>query len=270
MASLDFDDLGDRHKTLEQAEAGRKCMYGLPIMARLDGKGFHNFTRGLERPYDHRLSSCMQFTARSLMDKTQCDLAYTQSDEITLVWKNEYIQGEDTKVFFNGKIQKMVSILAATATSEFQSAIRALLPEKALLLPLFDCRVWQVPNLQVAAENVMWRELDATKNSITMAAHNVYSHTQLQGKKSKEKLVMLEDKGIIWGEYPDFFKKGSYFVKRKVLKTLSEEELEKIPEQHRPIEPVLRSVIQELIIPKASSIDNLSGVLFHGEGVFLK
>lgn len=260
-----FSTLGDEQKRYEQRMAGETCLYGLPIIARLDGRGFHNFTKGLQRPYDSHLSHCMKETTRILLEETHCDIAYTQSDEITLIWKNEYEAGKECKAFFHGKVQKMVSLLAATTSGEFRDLIANWLPEKANERPMFDCRVWQVPNLQLAAENLLWRELDATKNSITMAASAYYSHAELQGKHSGEKHEMLFQKGINWNDYPTFFKKGVHLAKRKVLKELDEATLAKIPEVHRPTGPIERNVVIELDIPKATSITNLVGVFFNGE-----
>lgn len=49
------DALGDRMKLYEGAEAQRRLIPLLPAIIRLDGKGFHNWTRCLKRPYDERL-----------------------------------------------------------------------------------------------------------------------------------------------------------------------------------------------------------------------
>ena len=51
------DCLGDRMKAYEKVETGRKVMPFLPIYARLDGKAFHNFTRGMERPFDEKFKN---------------------------------------------------------------------------------------------------------------------------------------------------------------------------------------------------------------------
>ena len=217
---IDFNSLGDEQKAYEQIRAGEKAMYGLPVIARLDGRGFHNFTKGLNRPYDYEMTSCMQDTSRALLEQSQADIVYTQSDEITLVWANPISEGKPTKVFFDGKYQKMISTLAALGSVEFNYSLQDMLPEKMREKPTFDCRVWQVPSLQKAAENLLWREMDATKNSITMAASAYYPHKELEGKHSGDKHEMLFQKGINWNDYPDFFKKGSYFTKKKVLKGL--------------------------------------------------
>ena len=50
------DGLSDRMKQYEAAEAGRRLMPLLPALARLGGRAFHSFVRGLARPFDQRRS----------------------------------------------------------------------------------------------------------------------------------------------------------------------------------------------------------------------
>src|SRR5215471_4222370 len=81
-----IDGLAERMKRYEATEAGRRLMPLLPALARLDGRAFHNFVRGLARPYDKRLSDLMIDTATFLVRETNAVAGYTQSDEITLAW----------------------------------------------------------------------------------------------------------------------------------------------------------------------------------------
>lgn len=97
------DDLGDRMKVYEMAEAGRKFMPLLPIVARLDGKGFSSFTKGLLRPYDERLSNLMVDCTKYLVSETNACCGYTQSDEITLAW---YAPDYKSEIYFAGRISK--------------------------------------------------------------------------------------------------------------------------------------------------------------------
>ena len=105
---------GDRMKLYERMEAGRRFMPRLPICVRLDGKGFSKWTRGLARPYDPRLSALMEHVATRLVEETQAVIGYTQSDEISLVF---YTADPKAQVFFDGRIQKMTSVLAAMTTA---------------------------------------------------------------------------------------------------------------------------------------------------------
>ena len=104
------DDFGDRMKLYEGAESSRRLMPLLPIMARLDGRSFHSFCRGLNRPFDERFKSLMVSVTKFLVEETNAVVGYRQSDESSLCWYSDNIKSQ---VFFDGRIQKMCSILAA-------------------------------------------------------------------------------------------------------------------------------------------------------------
>lgn len=263
-APMAKDGLGDRCKGYELAEASRRAMRGLPLLARLDGRAFHTFTRDLERPYAHGMSLAMIETTRYLVQEMNALVGYTQSDEITLAWFESSQSAADYA--FDGRFQKFSSVLAGMASARFVQLVREHLPQKAGETPHFDCRVWQVPTLDDAAEVFIWREDDATKNSITMAAGARYSDVELEGKNSSAKQEMLWQKGINWNDYPPFFKRGSYLQRRRFERALTEEERGRIPQAHRP--PLgatfQRSQVIELDLPPVRKIANLPAVLFEG------
>lgn len=256
------DGLGDRCKSFEQAEAGRRAMRGLPLLARLDGRAFHTFTKGLTRPYEPGLSKAMIETTRFLIQEMTALVGYTQSDEITLAWYEESQSASDYA--FDGRFQKLASVLAGMASAKFIKLIAEHLPAKASETPHFDCRVWQVPTLDDAADVFVWREDDATKNSITMAAGAHYSDRELEGKSSSVKQEMLWQKGVNWNDFPAFFKRGSYLQRKAAQRTLTDEERARIPEKHRPPPDATfeRTQVVELELPPARKITNLRAVLF--------
>jgi tRNA(His) guanylyltransferase len=234
------DTLGNRIKRYEMEEAGRRMMPNLPIMARLDGAAFHTFTKGMERPYALNLTRCMIATARKLVEKYNADLAYTQSDEISLFWLNN---DPFVPMLFDGRQQKWISRLAATASVAFNRACDVLLPTKANLDPEFDCRVWQFPNLDEVYNGFVWREDDATRNSLQMAAQSHYSQKELHKAASPKLHDLLYAKGINWNDYPAFFKRGTYIARRKYERVMTAAELDNIPEDRRPTGPITRSGI---------------------------
>ena len=259
------DALGDRMKMYEAAEAGRRFMPLLPILARIDGRCFSSFTRGMGRPFDQRFVRCMVETVRKLMEETNACMGYTQSDEISLVWHSESVK---TQVWFDGRIAKMTSQLAAHATLHFYRAVETIVPGYAERLPTFDARVWQVPNRTEAANVFLWREWDATKNSTSMAASHYYSPKQLHGKNGPERQEMLFQKGINWNDYPTHFKRGTYVQKRVEAVPFSPVELAALPEKHaartNPGLLVERSVLRVLDLPPLGSLANREAVIFDG------
>lgn len=262
MKREEFEAMGDRHKAYEIREGGRRFMPGLPVIIRLDGKAFHTFTRGLLRPFDERLSLAMRETTKALVETFNASIGYTQSDEITLAFPN---LDAAKLMMYDGKVQKLISLTAGLAAAKFNREIMARIPEKAHLLPIFDSRGWCYPNLDLAAENLLWRETDATRNSLTMAASAFYSHKELHKAGFTKKHEMLHAKGINWNDYPAAFKRGTYIRRQTVMKSLTEKELERIPVGRRPTGPVIRSVLAEIDMPPLASVANVHGVLFHGE-----
>jgi tRNA(His) 5'-end guanylyltransferase len=260
-----MQDLGDRQKSWEK-RSELKMLPFIPTMARIDGRCFHSFTKGMNRPYDLNLSKCMILTTKSLAQETNADIGYAQSDEITLVWLNEEKSGE---IWFDGKHSKMVSQLAAIATLNFFVCCMKFLPDYVNRMPTFDARVWQVPNKTEACNAILWRELDATKNSISMAARAYYSHKEVEGKNNLQKQDMLHEKGVNWDSYPAFFKRGTYVQKTEVEKPFSKSELEKLPEKHEarknPDLKIKRKTWEVLDMPIFSKIKNKEEVVFCGE-----
>lgn len=262
MKKTTFEVMGDRQKMLEGREASRRLMPFLPALVRLDGRKFHKFTRGLARPYDERLSRVMIETAKYLVDETHAAIGYTQSDEISLLFPNV---NPDAQMMFDGRVQKLTSVFAAMATAKFNRLIAEAIPEKGHLLPVFDARVWDVSNLDLAAEHFIWREADATKNSLAMAAQSVYSHKELQKVGTAQLHEMLHAKGINWNNYPAFFKRGTYVRREAHLRQLTLSELSRIPEARRPRNAILRTSIVEMEMPPITKVANLQGVLCFGE-----
>jgi len=258
-----MDNFGDRMKMLERQETGRRFIPLLPIYARIDGKCFSKFTKGMERPYDVNMSRCMIETVKYLVEATNARVGYTQSDEISLLW---YSDSYDSQVFFDGKIFKMTSILAAMATSAFMMEAMKVWPEKVMKArPVFDCRIFQLPTKNEAANAFLWREVDATKNAVSMAARSVFSHKELDGKSGKEMQEMMWAKaGINFNDYPAAFKRGTFVQRRTVIKELTPEVLARIPEGRRPTAPVERREIAEIEMPPFRKVVNRVDVLFDG------
>ena len=240
------DTLGDRLKAVEQIDAGRRADPSKPLMARLDGRSFHTFTRGLARPYDIRLSNLMEATAKYLVQQTHAKIAYTQSDEISLYWDMPDPETGATFLFY-GKYQKMCSVLAGMASAYFTLQLEKKIPEKANTFAIFDCRVWNVEDKHEVYLNYLWRQRDCEKNAISMAAQAHFSHKQLHGVSGEEKKAMLREIGHPFEEMPEFFRLG-VFVSRQQTQTLwTEEQLSKIPEAHRPPSVlVTRSTVEQL------------------------
>jgi len=259
----DRSPLGNRMKRYEDASAGQRHLPLLPVLARIDGKRFSRFTEGLGRPYDLRLSELMTRTAEHLVETTHARVGYTQSDEITLLFYSDDLKRQ---IFLDGRVQKQASILASMTTAWFMQNLREAIPEKAHELPIFDCRVWTVPTREEAANALLWRELDATKNSLGMASRHYYSHEELLGRSAGELHELLHARGVNWNDYPPFFKRGTFIQRRVVHHPYSPAERAELPPKHKthrdPDLQVARRQTVRLHLPPLSTVRNRVVVLF--------
>lgn len=231
-------------KTYEALEAKRRFTPGVPVMVRLDGRSFSTFTKGMPRPFHAPMSRAMIETARYLVEQTPASFAYTQSDEISLgfCWTGDASQGPDgLSMLFNGRVQKLCSVLAAMATAKFNQQVALHMPSYADKLPVFDARAFELPNLEEMANCVRYRVLDGRKNAVTMAALARFGHKELLRKSTQDKLCMLRAVGVDWNDLPDFFRNGTFLRRETTSRLLTPEELQKIPPAKRPCGPVLRT-----------------------------
>jgi tRNA(His) 5'-end guanylyltransferase len=240
---LERDPLGNLIKGWESSYE-RTAQRGMPLVARLDGRSFHTWTSGLNRPYDIRFQECMISAATSLLNDLTPIVAYVQSDEITICWN--IAPDSKAEYPFGGRIQKLASVLASIATNGFNEKARRVLPQKPPAC--FDARIFQVPGSEDLVRVLLWRENDAVKNSVSMLAQSVFSHKELHGVGTGQKIKMLEERGIKWADQPSHFKKGLYLKRNSHMRALTDLELQDIPANKRPAPGTLvqRSTLEVL------------------------
>lgn len=263
---MDFETMGDWCKWLEKNFTNDVMIPTLPVIIRLDGNNFHNWTKGLERPFDRKLTELMTETTKFLVKETNAIIGYTQSDEITLIL---YSDDRKSSIYNNGKKQKILSKLTAKCVNFFNEKRKELLPFHDKIA-VFDCRIYQVPTLQDACIQLLWRENDATRNSISMLAQNLFPHSELQklNVNQMQDKMMLE-KGINWNDLETKLKRGTYIKRIKTLKPFTVDELKDLPPMHNahknPNLIIERSIIKEIEYPIFNSIENKVGVVFFDE-----
>ena len=239
------DDLGTRMKEFYEAVPKTKLVRRMPVAIRIDGKAFHTFTRGFQKPFDEVLGNAMVRTMEYLAKNIQgCVFAYQQSDEITLLLID--YQTLETDAWFEYEVQKMCSISASMATMAFNKyfaeevrdfekkhcnieehlgyytskwddkaneTLYKLYWEKYHKGAMFDSRVFNIPK-EEACNLVYWRQLDATRNSIQMVGQANFSHNELQGKSCNMIQNMLhEQRGINWNDFETRWKRGVAWTK---------------------------------------------------------
>jgi tRNA(His) 5'-end guanylyltransferase len=216
------DSLGDRMKDIES-----RTEYFLPrrtyTLLRFDGRSFHNFTRGCNEPFDFDLMRCMQFACLEICKAAQgCAIGYTQSDEISLVLTD--FETPTTEAWFDGKLRKIESVGATIVANAFNKKwIQMKLREREncytpefleeLKFAEFDCRVWTTSDPWEVFNTFLWRQQDASRNSIQMVAQSLYSHKELQNKDCNKLQEMIFQKGQNWNEYPTECRRGTFVYK---------------------------------------------------------
>ncbi len=263
---MDFETLGNWCKWLEKNFSNEIMIPTLPVIIRLDGNNFHNWTKGLERPFDKKLTELMVETTKFLVQETNAVVGYTQSDEITLIL---YSDNRKSSVYNGGKKQKIVSKLTAKCVNFFNEKRRELLPTHNKIA-VFDCRIYQTPTLHDACIQLLWRENDVVKNSISSLAQSLFSHKELQNLNGSElQDKMMIEKGVNWNSLDTRLKRGTYIKRIKTSKPFTTEELKELSPLHQahknPNLIIERFIIKEMDYPIFSRIANREGVIFRDE-----
>lgn len=209
------DSLGDRMKRYEVVTQA-SLMRRTPIIIRIDGKAFHTFTKCLPNldeslkasPYSVKMYETMAGTCAALFTKIQnVQFVYSQSDEISILLKDW--DTHETQQWFDGNLQKLTSVSASIATAAFNfhfSIVRE--PNWVGDLAFFDARAFNVPESEVV-NYFIWRQQDASRNSIQMFGRHYFSHKQMHGKNVSQIQDMLMDQhNFNWNDAPTWMKRG--------------------------------------------------------------
>lgn len=210
--SLSFGDRMKRYESVSDAILTSR----LPKIIRIDGKSFHTYTRGFERPFDNIMTETWFETAKYLCNHIMgAKIAYFQSDELSILI-NDY-EKTDSQSWFNNRVQKIVSVSSSMATAAWN---RSMLMRSASRhdggfskIALFDSRVFVLPKEEVA-NYFIWRQQDCIKNSVNQVANSFFTHEELMGLNSSQKQELLFSKrNINWSKFPNHQKNGSCLVK---------------------------------------------------------
>ena len=232
------DELGKRMKEYYENIPKNKLMRRCPVIIRINGRAFHTFTKGFNRPFDNVLSQSMKETTKYLCENIQgAVLGYTQSDEISILLI-DYATLE-TDAWFDYEVQKLCSISASMATLAFNKAFAHEIAAQSKRIyteyltdkdsnyidslenamnkgAMFDARCFNIPKEEVA-NYFYWRQLDAMRNSVQMVGQANFSHRELQFKSTKQIIPLLETHcGINWYSLPIWQQRGSTCIKHEV------------------------------------------------------
>lgn len=167
-------------------------------LIRVDGKAFHTFTRGMDRPFDQPFTDAMTATAVALAQQVDGAIAaYVQSDEISVLTSD--LRGSHTQPWLGGVVAKIVSLTAAIATAEFG---RAYAHPDGRGPALFDSRVFTINDPVDVADYFTHRHTDARRNALAMICDTHLGKKQTIGLGTRARLDLLDAAGVNLDGFP--------------------------------------------------------------------
>lgn len=203
------DNLGNRMKRYEDVNR-HFLIPKLPVILRIDGKAFHTFTKDRSKPFDGPLGYSLERAAASLVENIQgAEFAYQQSDEASLLITD--FSNLSAELWFGGNVQKITSVAASMFTAHFNTIYK----DKERKLAYFDCRVFQVPNNVEVVNYFRWRNQDCFKNAVSAIAQTLFSHKELQGASTNQRIAMIEriTSKTIFELFDDIWLRGAFISK---------------------------------------------------------
>lgn len=192
-----FDSLGDRMKRYERAH-DIALPQRMPVILRVDGRAFHSWTRRMTRPFDEVLIGWMNEVAIDLCKETDgAQLAFVQSDEVSVLVHN--YKRHASMPWLQNRLQKLCSIAGSIASARLTLLSRR--------IAQFDARAFVLPESEVA-NYFLWRQQDATRNSLQMLTRSLYSHAEVDGKDQAAMQEMCWQKGHNWNDLDPALKRG--------------------------------------------------------------
>lgn len=219
------------------------------FIIRVDGRAFHTFTRGMERPFSDPFRNAMKSAASTVLKELKPQFVYFQSDEITFGWVGRSTPGYTHP--FKGKVAKLLSVVASLTSVAFYKGCEQNGIDVEHKLPHFDARLVEVLPFNGTVESmlkpVLWRENDAMRNSVQMVAQSMMSQAELHGVNVYKAAKMTVERGYDWEATPPGYLRGTYLTMGSEHRTLTAEELQRIPEEKRPgpDETYKRGVVKE-------------------------
>lgn len=195
-------NLGDRIKRYELSYR-HFATIRTPLMIRVDGRAFHTFTRGMEKPFDNVLMKSMMLAALAVAKDMQgFKAAYVQSDEVTFCLTD--YDSLETTGWFGYNTEKIISISASLMSVN----LHKFYPHKT---PIFDSRCFSVPVNDVV-NAFLWRAKDWERNSLQMYCHANFSHEQLHKKNISDMHEMLHNIGKNWTTDLSYQERNGTFI----------------------------------------------------------
>jgi len=202
---MKFDDL-DKKMRVYETSSDLCVLPNMYMVARLDGRNFTKLTKethNFERPFDEVFRDYMVETVKHLMNcGFKVIYGYTESDEISLLFTLE-------EKLFGRKTRKFNSVLAGEASAKFSLALKG--------HGVFDCRICQLPNIEIVVDYFRWRNEDAFRNALNAHCYWKLRANGATVKEATENMIGLSvanknelvfQNGINFNTIPNWQKRG--------------------------------------------------------------
>lgn len=204
--------------------AKSRLLEHVPVVIRVDGRAFKNYTKGFVTPFDTVFRTAMRNTMIALCANVpNCVLGYTFSDEISLILVQKTYH---TAPWFDNEVEKLVSNVASMTTlffnREFAKAVSDAPAaglkryEDKLWRATFDARAFNLPESQVELY-LYWRQMDCIRNAISQAARALpgMNHSVMKGQDLAALKMMLAGGGTPWESFSNYDRFGTFATKQK-------------------------------------------------------
>lgn len=207
---MNMSDLENSMKSFEIKEYLDKNQ---PIILRIDGANFKNYTKCFNKPFDEIISEAMIESCQTLCKQIQgVKLGFTHSDELSIIFTAN--DNENTDGWFGLEKSKMISHATSIAVGTFNSFLTNNIDE--IISPAkFDCRINNYP-VEKVRDYIVWRSNSCFTNALNSISSHYFSHKELLEKSNSERIKMLIEKQIDVFSYPLKYLTGTFFIKEPV------------------------------------------------------
>jgi len=207
-----MNKLGDRIKSNYESRSRYELTRRTPVIIRVDGRAFHTFTKGMQRPFDQNLIDAMVHAASKVgLNMQGFKAAYIQSDEASF-FMTDY-DTLQTDAWFGYSKSKIETIAASIMTASFNRKLDHVIDA------YFDARSFNIPREEVS-NYFLWRSLDWERNSVSMYCSEYFSHKQMHKKNKSDQHEMLYSVDKNWAtDLSEQIKNGTWVMRDGQIRT---------------------------------------------------